>query len=162
MIDVHVTQRKRNTAAWTKQLCWTTQMFKNLPPTLHSTSWYWCDRCVGPVFHPGQSPTSLNGRLRRCQILKYIKSGLSCLFACQFRQAIVWTMELATNAIWQMLVGSICGLERLFSGASPGPRVACLCVPVRCVGPKVSRVILKLRLKKKCQASIMKLFSEKA
>ena len=36
-----------------------------LPPTLHSTSWYLCDRCVGPAFHPGQSPTLLNTKVRR-------------------------------------------------------------------------------------------------
>ena len=33
---------------------------KFLRPTLHSTSWYLCDRCVGPVFHPDQSPILLN------------------------------------------------------------------------------------------------------
>ena len=32
--------------------------------------------------------------------LKYIKSGLSCLFAYQSRQSIVWTMEFAINTIW--------------------------------------------------------------
>ena len=73
---------------------------KLFPLTLHSTSWYWCDRCIGPVFHPGQSPTLQNSRVRRCKILKYRKSGLSCLFAYQFRQSIVWTMELVINAIW--------------------------------------------------------------
>ena len=54
----------------------------------------------GPVFHRGQSPTLLNSRVRRCKILKYMKSGLSWLFADQFRKSIAWTMELAINAIW--------------------------------------------------------------
>ena len=45
---------------------------KLLPPTLHSTSWYWCE-CIEPVFHLGQSLTLLNSRVRRCKILKYIK-----------------------------------------------------------------------------------------
>ena len=31
--------------------------------------------------------------------LKYIKSGLSCLFVYQSHQSIVWTMELAINTI---------------------------------------------------------------
>ena len=62
---------------------------------------------VGPVFHPGQSPTLLNSRVRRCEILEYIKSGLSCLFAYQFRQSIVWTRELAINVIWKRLAGPI-------------------------------------------------------
>ena len=66
-------------------------------------------------------------RVGRCEISKYIKSGLSCLFAYQFRQSIVWTMELAINTIWQ-------GLARLFDGASPGLRAACFWVPVQCVG----------------------------
>ena len=43
-----------------------------LPPTLHSTSWYWCDMCIGPVFHLNQSPTFLNSLVRRCETLKYI------------------------------------------------------------------------------------------
>ena len=71
--------------------------------------------------------------------LKYIKSGLSCLFAYQSRQSIVWAMELAINTIWS-------GLVRLFDGASPGPREACLWVLVQCVTPKVSRVIIKWSL----------------
>ena len=58
---------------------------------------------LGPIFHPGQSPTLLNGRVRRCEILKNMKSGLSCLFVYQFRQSIVWTMELA---IKRNLVGA--------------------------------------------------------
>ena len=29
---------------------------------------------LGPGFHPGRSPTLLNKRVRRCEILKYIKS----------------------------------------------------------------------------------------
>ena len=45
------------------------------------------------------------------------------------------TMELAINAVWY-------GLARLFDCASPGPRAACLWVPVQRVGPKVSRVII--------------------
>ena len=54
------------------------QCCKLLPPTLQSTNQYWCDRCVRLVFHPGRSPTLLNSQFRRCEILKYIKSGLSC------------------------------------------------------------------------------------
>ena len=33
-----------------------------LPPSLHSTSWYLCDRCVELVFHRGQSLTLQNTR----------------------------------------------------------------------------------------------------
>ena len=73
---------------------------KLLPPILHSTSWYWCDRCIGLVFDLGQSPTLPNSWVRQCEILKYIKSGLSCLFAYQFHQSIAWMMELAINTIW--------------------------------------------------------------
>ena len=117
-------------------LCSQSVCCKLLPPTLHSTSWYLCDRCIGPVFHLGQSLTLLITRVRQCEILKYIKSGLRCLFAYQSRQSIVWTMELAINAVWQ-------GLARLFDGASPGSRAACLWIPAQCLGPKVSRVIIK-------------------
>ena len=67
--------------------------------------------------------------------LKYIKAGLSYLFAYQSPKSVVWAMELAINAIWS-------GLARLFDGASPGPRAACLRVPVQCVGPKVSQLII--------------------
>ena len=112
-----------------------------LPPTLQSTSWYLCDRYIGPVFHPGQSLTLLNTRVRQCEILKYIKSGLMCLFAYQSRQSIVWTMELAINTVWQ-------GLARLFNVASPGSRAACLWVLAQCLGPKVSRVIIKILLER--------------
>ena len=61
------------------------------------------DSCIvllGTVFHPGQSPTLLNSWVRQCEILKYITSVLSCLFAYQFHQSIVWMMELAVNAVW--------------------------------------------------------------
>ena len=58
----------------------------------------------------GQSPTLPNSQVRRGEILKYIKSGLSCLFAYQFRQSIVWTMETIRRCIaWtsaSLLVGS--------------------------------------------------------
>ena len=51
----------------------------------------------------------------------YIKR-LSSLFANQFRQSLVWTMELAINAVWYRLTGPICGLDRPFDDALPGPR----------------------------------------
>ena len=67
--------------------------------------------------------------------LKYIKSGLSCLFAYQSRQS----MSLDDGACHKH---NLVGLARIFDGASPGPRAACLWVPVQSVGLKVSRVII--------------------
>ena len=56
---------------------------------------------VGTGISSGSITDLTKYRGRRCEILKYTKSGLSCLFAYQFRQSISpWTMELAINTIW--------------------------------------------------------------
>ena len=54
---------------------------------------------VGTGISSGSITDVTKYRVRRCEILTFIKSGLSCLFAYQFRQSIVWTMELAINEI---------------------------------------------------------------
>ena len=41
------------------------------------------------------------------QILKYIRSRLSCLCGYQFYQSIVWTMEFATNANCEKLAALV-------------------------------------------------------
>ena len=66
--------------------------------------------------------------------LKYIKSGL---LPISISASPVHSLDDGTCHKHNLV-----GLVRLFDGASPGPRAACLWDPVQRVGPKVSRVII--------------------